>query len=73
MIMGILSLIYIFPAVLASYFSLGVTIIPITFSVLALIFGFSANSKGYNSGIKTAGIIMSIISLVVNILIIIGA
>jgi len=72
MIMGILSIVYGFitlssvtgmpnPSSSDSYFA---SIIPITFALLSLIFGFFSYSRGYNKGPQKTGIILGVFTLV---------
>lgn len=81
MIMGILGAFYGFLALSNVYtmpeytksIAISGTVLPIIFSILALVFGFISHSKGYNKGQKKAGIVLGVISLALCVITIIVA
>lgn len=81
MVMGILGALYGFLALSSANAmpeytkadAIAGTVLPIIFAVLALVFGFVSNSKGYNKGQKKAGIVLGVVSLVLCIIAIISA
>ena len=71
MIMGIFALLYVFSVLrvviqiqkIERNSVIVAVLVPFVFTVLSLVFGYVSHTRGYNKGIKKAGIIMGEIAL----------